>query len=69
LFNGLTRAPNAAPVVVLAMPRALSNGLTDVRAAVVRDDFADEIIGPMTSIRANTECVGECRDRRPAADL
>jgi hypothetical protein len=25
------------------------------------DDFWSGIIGPETSIRANTECVGECR--------
>jgi len=40
------------------MPRALSNGLTDVRAAGVRDDFANEIIGRLTSIRTNTVNAG-----------
>ena len=43
------------------------------RGAVARarqtDDSAPEIIGPATSIEANTECVGECRDRRLAAEL
>ena len=33
------------------------------------DDSKLGIIGLGTSIRANTECVGECSDRRPAADL
>ena len=33
------------------------------------DDSWAEIIGPVTSIRAETECIGECRDRRPAASF
>ena len=33
------------------------------------DDSWAEIIGLETSIRANTECVGECRDRRSAASF
>ncbi len=33
------------------------------------DDSWVEIIGPVTSIRAETECIGECRDRRPAASF
>ena len=33
------------------------------------DDFCQEIIGLVTLIEANTECVGECRDRRPAASF
>ena len=31
------------------------------------DDSGLEIIGPVTSIRAETECIGECRDRRGGA--
>jgi hypothetical protein len=34
-----------------------------------RDDFWQKIIDSNASIRANTECVGECRDRRPAASF
>jgi hypothetical protein len=33
------------------------------------DESGLEIIGPMTSIRAETECIGECRDRRHAASF
>ena len=33
------------------------------------DDSWAEIIGRATSIEANTECIGECRDRRPAASF
>jgi hypothetical protein len=33
------------------------------------DDSWVEIIGPVTSIEANTECIGECRDRRRAASF
>ena len=33
------------------------------------DDSGLEIIGLVTSIEANTECVGECRDRRGGADV
>lgn len=33
------------------------------------DDSWVEIIGPVTSIRAQTECIGECRDRRSAASF
>ena len=33
------------------------------------DDSWAEIIGPVTSIRAETECIGECRDRRGGAGV
>ena len=36
--------------------------------ASVRDDFEQKIIGLEAPIRANTECIGECR-RQPAASL
>jgi hypothetical protein len=40
-----------------------------VPAALCRAGFRSESSGSTPSIRANTECVGECRDRRPAASL
>ena len=33
------------------------------------DDSWAEIIGPVTSIRAETECIVECRDRRGGAGV
>ena len=33
------------------------------------DESGLEIIGPVTSIRTETECVGECRDRRGGAGV
>jgi hypothetical protein len=37
------------------------NGLSAFHLLGADDDFRSEIIGQVTSIEANTECVGECR--------
>ena len=57
---GLRHPPSPVRRLCGARPRA-----RDCRF----DDSGFEIIGLVTSIEANTECIGECRDRRPAASF
>ena len=64
--QGLAAGMNAGPSIALRRVNPI-----DTRPSLgpSRDDSGFGSIGLGASIRANTECVGECRDRRPAASF
>ena len=64
----LTVAWPTHPLHVPSAPHRLCGARQQARACRF-DDSGLEIIGLVTSIEANTECIGECRDRRPAASF
>ena len=62
--QGLAAGTNAWPRFAFGLVNPIDTG-PSLRPA--RDDSGFGIIGLEASIRANTECVGECRDRRGGA--
>lgn len=64
LPQGLAAGMSAWPRFAFRLVNPIDTG-PSLRPA--RDDSGSGIIGLDASIRANTECVGECRDRRGGA--